>query len=314
VNAAIVQYREHLLVNRRNKPRSVEDTVYRLERFFAGLDTRLRALSPARCRGLYDAMAKRPRVIKLKDGKTKEGMLLSPDSRMDILSTVKTFFAWCVGRAFVSANPIDGIKDDGNRNHGGIGQTVLRAKELRALFGHARTKAEAGDERALGVLLALGLGMRSGEIVRCQVRDIDDARGIIEIPIESAKTKASARLVAIPAILLPLIDARLRGRGGEKYLLGDGERPHDRGWVTDTVKAMCTELRFPKVESAHGLRGAHNDLARQAGSTGEDVVRQLGHENESTTRRSYTSRMGREAISAGQQNRVLGVLAGGKAG
>jgi integrase len=251
-------------------------------------------------------------VTKLKSGAVKEGSPLSPDSRLDILASVKTFFRWCVDKGYLQWNPVDKLKDGASRNHGGIGRTVLRAKELRALYGHAAELAAGGDQRALGVLMALLLGMRSSEIVRCQVRDVDDSRWIIEIPIENAKTTASSRLFAVPDILQPLLSRQLKGRAGDRYLLGSGDRPHDRGWVTDTVRAYCVKLHFPKIESAHGLRGAHNDLARQAGSTGDEVVRQLGHENESTTKRSYTSRIGREAISSGHQSRVLGVLQGGK--
>jgi integrase len=311
---AFTRYEEHLRVNRRNKPRSVADTLYRLGRFFPEPSARVRGLTPARCRDLYKDLATRPRMIRQAGGKLKEGPPLSPDSRLDILSTAKTFLKWCVDQQLLQSNPADAIKDDVTRNHGGIGRSVLRAKELRALYVHADREAKRGDERAVGVLMALLLGMRSGEIVRCQVRDVDDAHWVIEIPVENAKTVASSRLFAVPEVLRPLLTARMKGKAGDKYLLGSGDVAHDRKWVTVTVTAMCTRLRFPRIESAHGLRGAHNDLARKAGSTGDEVVRQLGHESESTTKRSYTSRMGREAISTGQQNRVLAVLAGGKAG
>jgi integrase len=307
-------YKEHLLGSGRNKGRSAEDAMYRLGKFFTNPDARLRALSPAKCEALYEEMRTRARVIRVAGGKTKAGPPPSAGARLDIKSAVTAFLDWCVRKAFISSNPAAAIQDDGLRNHGAIGKCILSQKELRAYYKAAVAQADAGDERAVGALMPLVLGMRSTEIVTLRVRFVDDEMWSIEIPIDSAKTLASKRVFAVPPEIRPYLSRLISGKQGERFVFGDGETPHWRDWVSENVGRICSELKFPQIESAHGLRGAHNDLARQAGSTGDAVIRQLGHESESTTRRSYTSNTGKRAVSAGQQGQVLRVLSGGKGG
>jgi integrase len=314
VGEAMNLYKEHMLSSGRNKDRSVDDAVYRLGKFFTKPDQRLRALTPAKCEIMYEEMRTRPRVIRLAGGKTRLGPVPSAGGRLDIKSAVAAFLDWCVRKTFITTNPAASLHDDGLRNHGAIGKSILSQKELRAYFKAAVAQADTGDERAVGALMPLVLGMRSTEIVTLRARFVDDELWSIEIPILSAKTTASARVFAVPPVLRPYLSRLLKGKAGEQFVFGDGETPHWRDWVSENVGRICRELKFPQIESAHGLRGAHNDLARQAGSTGDAVIRQLGHESESTTRRSYTSNTGKRAVSAGQQGQVLRVLSGGKAG
>lgn len=305
-------YKQHMLSSGRNKGRSADDAMYRLGKFFTNPDARLRALTPAKCEALYEEMKFRPRVIRLAGGKTKVGSPPSAGGRLDIKSAVNAFLDWCVRKTFIPSNPAAGLQDDGLRNHGAIGKCILSQKELRAYYQAAVAQADAGDERAVGALMPLVLGMRSTEIVHLRARFVDDEMWSIEIPIHSAKTTASARVFAVPPVMRPYLSKLLEGKDGEHFVFGDGESPHWRDWVSENVGRICRELKFPHIESAHGLRGAHNDLARAAGSTGDAVIRQLGHESESTTRRSYTSSTGKRAVSAGQQGQVLRVLSGGK--
>jgi hypothetical protein len=61
--------------------------------------------------------------------------------------------------------------------------------------------------------------------------------------------------------------------------------------------------------TAHGMRGLHGTLAVERGATTHVVAQALGHESETTTRKSYIAR---EAITGADQRRVLTVLAGGR--
>jgi hypothetical protein len=54
--------------------------------------------------------------------------------------------------------------------------------------------------------------------------------------------------------------------------------------------------------------GVHSTLAMEAGVTGAVVAASLGHEDESTTRRSYAKP---DAVAGAQQRRALTVLVGG---
>jgi integrase len=84
---------------------------------------------------------------------------------------------------------------------------------------------------------------------------------------------------------------------------------HWRDWPREWVQRICEAAGVPKV-SAHSMRGLHSTLAMEAGITGAVVAASLGHEDESTTKRSYAKA---DAVAGAQQRRALTVLSGGAA-
>jgi integrase len=93
--------------------------------------------------------------------------------------------------------------------------------------------------------------------------------------------------------------------------LGEGKRPDDllfggqtRYWVLRAVKRCC-EAAGVKVVTAHGLRGTHAMIAREAGVSGVILAQALGHESESTTTRHYA---GAGAVANAGISRVAAAL------
>jgi integrase len=244
-----------------------------------------------------------------------DGPPLKPDSHRNYLAEAKTFLRWCVEKEFVGTNVLEGVSGKGSRNPGGLGRNKLGTKkELRALYRTCLELAAEGDERAIGVLFALLFGFRASEVATRQCRHVDEETWTIEIDPDAAKTDASDRDNEVPLVLRPILLDLMKGKRADDYLFGEATNggPHDKDWVTDSLKVICPKARIPVV-NAHSLRGAHSDLAKKAGQTAHAICAQLGHTDERTGEKSYTSEMGRRGARRATQATVFEVLEGGKA-
>jgi integrase len=241
-----------------------------------------------------------------------DGPPLAADTHRNYLSEAKTFLRWCTEKEFVGKNVLEGVVGKGRRNPGGHGRNKFTTKkELRALYRTCLSHAAKGDEGAIGVLFALLFGFRASEVATRQCRHVDEETWTIEIDPEAAKTDASDRDNEVPQVLRPILLSIMKGKRFDQFLFGDGVTPHDKDWVTDSLKVLCPRAGI-KIVNAHSLRGAHLDLAKKAGQTAHAICEQLGHTDERTGQKSYTSQMGRKAARRSTQATVLEVLDGGR--
>ncbi len=151
-------------------------------------------------------------------------------------------------------------------------------------------------------MMCLVMGMRCSEVVSRIVRDLDDEGRLLWIP--DSKTLAGRRKLQVPNFLQPYLIRLARDRDPQAGLLGE----HWRDWPRKWVQRICKASKVPLV-TAHAMRGLHGTLAVDSGITSHAVAAALGHESFKTTAESYAQR---DAVAGAQQNRVLGVLAGGK--
>ena len=270
VERAVLLYSRHL-AKKGNKPGSIEDTLYRLRTFFGPvLKVRVSSLSATRCQELYAGKWDGDRLLEhglvtrpTSKKRDAEGRAIGPplavDSQRNILLESKTFGRWWVSQGWAGESPLEEVKADGKRNHGGLGKTVLRRKEIRQLYRHAIERARAGDERATGTLLALVLGMRATKIVTRQVRDLDDEEWILGVDMEHAKTDASERGNEVPTILRPLLARLTKGKRPDQYIFGTGDKPHWRDWVRESIQRLCVSA---KVRYPTAIFGATSTLKR----------------------------------------------------
>jgi integrase len=161
--------------------------------------------------------------------------------------------------------------------------------------------ADRGELGAVAALCALLLGMRAGEIIERQVRDLDDGGRLLWIP--SSKTEADRRTLEIPEPLQPYLRRLAADRQPEDLLFGR----HWCDWPREWVQRICDMARVPRV-TVHGMRGMHSTLALQAGTSGHVVAASLGHESISTTLQSYANPA---AVESAKRHRALTVLQGG---
>ena len=198
------------------------------------------------------------------------------------LRSARAFYAWCMDRDYVAANPFARVKAVGRVN---AGKLQLRLDEVRQLVEQLRQHADAGHEVASALLLQLVFGVRSSEILTRQVRDVDDAGRILWIP--DGKTKNARRRLSVPEELQPLIMRLIAGRGPDDLLIGAGRtKPYTNPVLWKHLRKFC-RLAGVRQICPHSLRGLHSTLAIEAGSTSGAVIAQLGHSSFHITERHY---------------------------
>lgn len=285
-----------------NRPTSVTTSGHVLRRFFEPiLDVELATLTPQKGLDLYEQLRKQ------KGAKT--GKVLATDSHRNYLLNARSFCSWCVEKSWLSRNPLAGVKGIGKRNHG---KEQLRVDERRKLWGLCVQEGGAGDDGAVGVLLALW-GMRASEITTRVVRDVDDGgRQLIVGPNEALgwkpKSRASYRSVPLPQDLQRLVVARCRDKLPGSFLFqAEGGGPHWRDWVRENTKRLCLQAGVPVV-CAHSLRGSYATSGVEAGVSTEQIARHMGHEKVSMTELAYITPA---ALAEAKQAQTRRVLTGG---
>jgi integrase len=235
----------------------------------------------------------------LRRRKAKSGKPLSVDSHRNILAEAKSFLKWCAEKKWVVRNPLDEVEGVGKRKHG---KEQLRIDEARRWQAKAIELVDRGEQGAIAAMMCLLMGMRCSEVVSRVVRDLDDEGRLLWIP--DSKTIAGRRKLQVPDYLQPYLIGLAKDKELQAALFGE----HWRDWPRKWVQRICKAAGVPNV-TAHPMRGLHRTSAVDSGITSHAVAAALGHESFKTTAESYVQR---DAVAGAQQQRVLGVLAGGK--
>ena len=193
----------------------------------------------------------------------------------------RAFFRWLIeDRKYIQLNPFDRVKPVGREK---TGKPQLRLDEARKLNAWLVKQAEE-DERAVAVLTQLLLGLRSGEVLRRQVRDVDDNGRLF--CIESGKTKNARRWLEIGSPALQrLLAKQAQGRKPDALLFGAGRpSPYSTTTLWKWLRDFCKAAEVPRV-CPHSLRGLHSTLAMEHGATSGIVAAALGHGSFEITQR-----------------------------
>lgn len=199
------------------------------------------------------------------------------------LKCARAFFRWTVeDKKYLHTNPFERVKPVGRVN---AGKPQLRLDEARVLNAWLVERGQH-DERATAVLTQLILGLRSTEVLRRQVRDVDDNGGLF--CIESGKTKNARRWLEIKsAPLQSLLAKQARDRKPDELLFGaNRDKPYTATMLWKWLKSFCREAGVPHV-CPHSLRGLHSTLAMEHGATSGVVAAALGHGSFEITKRHY---------------------------
>lgn len=300
---AIERYERHMLDVLKGKPRSVASTMLALRRMFrdgAALVADLR--TPDQGEKLYQDLQDYRIETKLpKD----QWVGYAVDTHRNTLAEAKTFLRWCVKKKFVATNALETVKGIGKRIPG-KDLVQLRFDEATRWMDVAVEAAADGDEGALAALVSLILTLRSVEVVRIVVRDLDRGGELLWVP--DAKTPSGRRTIEIPPVLQPLLNSAATRRAPNDYIFGNGKKHRDRNWVRKSTKRLCRLAHVPEV-TAHSLRRLHATLADEAGHTGHAVAKMLGHSSFNVTKESYIKR---GTSDARQRRQLLEVLEGGR--
>lgn len=247
-------------------------------------------------------------------GHDRAGQARAADTHRVWLTRAKTFGRWCVKQKWLRENPFAEVEPAGKRVYGADKprHTVDESRKLRA-YCHAHPE-DQGAVLTLGYLL---LGPRASELVKLDVRDLDDGGRLMQIG--RTKTLAGRRRLLIPDELAPLLLAIAANRPPDAPLFAsDASRrwPAGRRWSRFAayyhVTRVCDSAGVPPL-GPQALRRTQATLATDAGATGLMVAQHLGHAVAEAapvvTRKHY---IGRSAASDAQVERALRVIEGGR--
>ena len=219
-----------------------------------------------------------------RSAKTKQ--LLSAASHRCYLDYLKAFFGWAVKRSYVRRSPFADVRPAGKPNRG---KPQLRIEEAHRFIKVALQRFTVEQEPlALATLVALYMGLRAGEILKRQVRDLD-ANGQV-LWIDFGKTHNARRHLNVPEVLQAYLLQICQGKGKEDYIFAAHtlNKPRRRQALWEEVRTICHRAEVPVV-CTHSLRGLYATLAVESGAVSAAVAASLGHGSFSMTERHYAS-------------------------
>ncbi len=294
---AIKAYQQHLHDDG-TSAQSYTETVRRLRAFFPDLTASVGSIRADRAAELYEAFRKRLRP---------DGEPISVSYHRAALINARSLYKWCAKQGWVAANPFAEVEGIGRRNAGKAQHT---GSETQALYRYCLQRAEGGDLAALGVLMALLMALRSGDITRRLVRDVDLDATVLRV--WKGKTQKSNRPREVPEVLQPMLRELVAGRQAFEPLFPHrvkGEvRHHTRRWLEEAMVRFCRGAGVPYV-CPHALKGTAASILAETGELSNRIADHLSHEDEATTKRHYEAS---GVAEAAQAKRAFGVIAGGK--
>lgn len=261
---------------------------------------RLQELRPPHIRKLYSQLQK-DRVIKV-DGEKKELKALSGTSIQYVHRVLSKALEDAFKDELIHKNPARLVTPPAKNN---FEASFLNATQIRDLLDKLQD-----DEMYIPVFLAALLGLRRGEVLGLQWKDIDFDNKVIHIrnnytmangkPIlrEKTKTDSSRRdIVVTERIIQTLKKHRLqqkimRARLGEKYFVSDfvctwkDGQPFNPSHISRAFGQRLDKLGFPKIRF-HDLRHSNASLMIAQGTPMKGASDRLGHSTIQITQDIY---------------------------
>lgn len=215
-------------------------------------------------------------------GHKRAGQLRSAAYHQAALERARDLGRFCVKQKWLKANPFTDVEKIGRRNHGSD-KVRLTVDESRKLYEHCL--AHTDQKYAVLTLGYLLLGARASELIKRNVRDLDDGGRVLWIG--KTKTRAGQRCLMIPADLAAALTALTAGARSDAPIFTDEhDRRLSRQMARIRVLEVCDAAGVTKV-SPQALRRTQATLATAAGATALDVARHLGHASTAIAARSY---------------------------
>jgi len=236
------------------------------------------------------------------------------DTHRGALVVGKMLGAWLVKHRWLRADPFAGVEPAG-RVTVGADKPQLTVDESRRLQAccHALAPADMGAVLALGYLL---LGPRASELVDCSVRHVDDGGRLLWI--RGTKSRPARRRLLVPDELGGYLVALAAGRPADEPLfVGEASRrwPAGRRWsrhmAYNHVRRICLTAGVPEL-APQALRRTQATLATDAGVSGLEVSRHLGHTVGAAAPVTGRAYVARDAARAAGVERGIVVLQGGR--
>ncbi|HDK7179781.1 TPA: site-specific integrase [Clostridium botulinum] len=239
---------------------------------------------------------------------------------------LRAFFNYAVNEGYILRNPCLGSKIiiPGDKDNKEKEIEIFTDKEIKAL-----KKQLEGNRLKCLILLALGSGLRQGELLALRWDDIDfktneikvnksikrvkiignDGTGKRKTIEQSPKSIKSNRVVPIPSKLINALEEHKALQEKEKKEVGSSYVDKNLVFATklgkpivvknlfDSYKRILVKSKIPH-KKFHSLRHTYATKLFEKGVQLKTVQKLLGHKNISITADTYTHVMPKEKISA----------------
>jgi len=239
-------------------------------------------------RHLYPALGGRP-IAAVRPSEVQAfvaGLSLAPGSVRTLMATVSAVFAAAVQDRLIVRDPTDGIKLP----------AVMRAKVVPLAVEAVESLIAALPPRyrALGIV-AVGTGMRQGELFGLQVRDVDFLRRVVRVErqvqpsgVGPLKNRAAYRSIPVGATVIDALAAHLAAYPSDGFVFrtAAGEPLHRHRMKVPWDMAR-REAGLPDA-GMHDLRHFYASALIRAGLSVKVVSERLGHSNAAMTLNVYS--------------------------
>ena len=149
-------------------------------------------------------------------------------------------------------------------------------------------RAESGDQDAMAVLVLCYTGMRPGELMGVKIeRHIRQKEAWTYIQTGSKTEAGRNRIIPVPAVILPFLDALKGGRDiGPLIATATGQHWRVENWRKRRFYPLMESLKIEDVVP-YTCRHTYADLQKRRGIEGEIMMEIMGHADYSTTVEKY---------------------------
>lgn len=233
-----------------------------------------------------------------------EGEGLRPTSINAYMQPLRSVFKFAVKRGLISTNPCDALTSD-DRPHSDVESTPdheWTQKEMGNLIAAAEGVARQPESRydySPIIRVALGTGLRIGELLGLTWEDIDLKKGELHVRRQwlragtygPPKTKAGVRRVPLPDDLVSYLRG-LKLRSGFSqpehpvFVSKTGKPLGHRNLTRRGFEPIAKKARLDGV-SFHDMRHAFASRMIWRGTSPTDLARVMGHESSAVTEKVY---------------------------
>lgn len=208
-------------------------------------------------------------------------------------ASVRAFFAWAVEAGRL---PLDPARRLASARAASSLPTVLTIEQAAAMLNRARERAEESDDPIAlrdwaAAELLYATGMRVGELVGCDIRDVDLDERLARVMGKGGKERVvPVGKPAADAVRRWLRDGRdalvVPGVSGQALFLGRRGRRADQRQIREAVAALASASGAGQI-APHALRHSAATHLVHGGSDLRSVQEVLGHASLTTTQK-YT--------------------------
>ena len=264
----IKDYRNYLRIERRMSPNTVASYCHDVEGFLEFCHVEPRAVTSADIQRYLGKV-------------TEEG--LSKRSTARLLSSLRSFFSWCVEEGEVKENPCDRVEAP---KLGKYLPAVLSVEEVTAILESVDEKAPFGKRDRAILEVLYGCGLRVSEAAGLLLSHVHLDEGFVDVIGKGNKQRlVPLGEIAADAIRLYLEDRPTPASGAyDDYLfLNRFGKPLSRVSLFNLVKRQAMVAGIRKEISPHTFRHSFATHLIENGADLRIVQEMLGHESILTT-------------------------------